>query len=574
MKKLITILFWFCSLVVFSQSTYSIWYVRGSDTTLVKNGTDSAFTTSYVFIKKVKTGDRPGNELMTSTSTINPVQSLLVSGSNIKTINNSSIIGSGNLVVSGDGASWGAITGTLANQTDLQNALNLKAPLASPTFTGTVSGITATMVGLGNVTNESKATMFTNTTFTGTFDVANGSIANADLANAAVANLSGTNTGDQDLSSKQNIDADLTTIAGLTATTNNFLVSVSSAWASRTPTQVKATLAIANTDVSGLGTLSTQSGTFSGTSSGTNTGDQTSIVGITGTVAQFNTAITDGDLATGGGTATGTNTGDNATNSQYSGLVTNATHTGDATGATALTVVKIQGKDFPTLSASDDQKYPKYVSASNAFVMTTLAGGGDALVANPLSQFASTTSAQLGTTLSDEVGTLGGFKREASIKLGGDYTNSTVTGTEITGLQISSTGTGLLYFEYWLLVQSAATTTGWKFGINHTGTATVLALNMTYPSSGTTAANGVGENVVLNNTGSIYEASANTAVSSTAPNLGPTAGVAATGTNVLVRVFGLLNVTVSGDLEIWAGSEIAASQISVMTNSFGTASVR
>ena len=38
----------------------------------------------------------------------------------------------------------------------------------SPTFTGTVSGVTATMVGLGNVTNESKATMFTSPEFTGT----------------------------------------------------------------------------------------------------------------------------------------------------------------------------------------------------------------------------------------------------------------------------------------------------------------------------------------------------------------------------------------------------------------------
>jgi len=38
----------------------------------------------------------------------------------------------------------------------------------SPTFTGTVSGVTATMVGLGNVTNESKATMFTSPDFTGT----------------------------------------------------------------------------------------------------------------------------------------------------------------------------------------------------------------------------------------------------------------------------------------------------------------------------------------------------------------------------------------------------------------------
>ncbi len=49
----------------------------------------------------------------------------------------------------------------------LQTALDAKASLASPTFTGTIAGITATMVGLGNVTNESKATMFTSPTFTG-----------------------------------------------------------------------------------------------------------------------------------------------------------------------------------------------------------------------------------------------------------------------------------------------------------------------------------------------------------------------------------------------------------------------
>jgi cell division protein FtsL len=40
----------------------------------------------------------------------------------------------------------------LASKADLSN-LNLKAPIASPTFTGTVSGITATMVGLSNVNN-------------------------------------------------------------------------------------------------------------------------------------------------------------------------------------------------------------------------------------------------------------------------------------------------------------------------------------------------------------------------------------------------------------------------------------
>jgi DNA-binding protein YbaB len=61
------------------------------------------------------------------------------------------------LVAVGGSTTWGSITGTLSSQTDLQTALNLKANLASPTFTGTVSGITSTMVGLGNVNNTSDA---------------------------------------------------------------------------------------------------------------------------------------------------------------------------------------------------------------------------------------------------------------------------------------------------------------------------------------------------------------------------------------------------------------------------------
>jgi len=52
-------------------------------------------------------------------------------------------------------AVWGQIIGTLSEQTDLQNALNLKAPINSPTFTGTVSGITKAMVGLAQVDNTS-----------------------------------------------------------------------------------------------------------------------------------------------------------------------------------------------------------------------------------------------------------------------------------------------------------------------------------------------------------------------------------------------------------------------------------
>lgn len=78
---------------------------------------------------------------------------------------------------SSSGAVWGNVTGTLANQLDLFSALAgkapvshthpesevtglvadlaLKAPLASPAFSGTPTGLTKAHVGLGNVDNTS-----------------------------------------------------------------------------------------------------------------------------------------------------------------------------------------------------------------------------------------------------------------------------------------------------------------------------------------------------------------------------------------------------------------------------------
>ena len=55
-----------------------------------------------------------------------------------------------------------AITGSNTGDQDLsayatQTALDLKAPIANPTFTGTVSGVTSAMVGLGDVDNTSDA---------------------------------------------------------------------------------------------------------------------------------------------------------------------------------------------------------------------------------------------------------------------------------------------------------------------------------------------------------------------------------------------------------------------------------
>lgn len=81
-------------------------------------------------------------------SALDAKQSALVSGTTIKTVNGTSLLGSGNIAIAGGSAAWGEITGVLASQTDLQTALNLKANSASlgtlatqnGTFSGTSSG--------------------------------------------------------------------------------------------------------------------------------------------------------------------------------------------------------------------------------------------------------------------------------------------------------------------------------------------------------------------------------------------------------------------------------------------------
>ena len=78
-------------------------------------------------------------------------QDALVSGTNIKTINGNSVLGSGNLVIGGSGsADWGQIGGTLSNQTDLQTALDAKqASLVSGTNIKTING--NSLLGSGNI---------------------------------------------------------------------------------------------------------------------------------------------------------------------------------------------------------------------------------------------------------------------------------------------------------------------------------------------------------------------------------------------------------------------------------------
>ena len=76
-------------------------------------------------------------------------QDVLVSGTNIKTINNQNILGTGNIELESSSAVWGSITGELHNQQDLHNELQAKADLTDlPTKTSDLTNDS------GYITNE------------------------------------------------------------------------------------------------------------------------------------------------------------------------------------------------------------------------------------------------------------------------------------------------------------------------------------------------------------------------------------------------------------------------------------
>ena len=220
-----------------------------------------------------------------------------------------------------------------ANSSDVTASLALKANLASPTFTGTVSGITKTMVGLGNADNTSDANKPVSSAAQAAFDLkANTSDVNTALATKVdkvtgkelstndyttaektkLAAITGTNTGDQDLSALAtnsalalkantsdvntalNLKLDVTgnaSSATKLATTRNingvaFDGSVDITVTANAGTLTGTTLAtnVVNSSLSGVGTIT--SGTWSGTTiavakggTGTNNGS------ITGTSA-------------------------------------------------------------------------------------------------------------------------------------------------------------------------------------------------------------------------------------------------------------------------------------------------
>lgn len=126
-------------------------------------------------------GDKTWQTLPSSVAETDPTVSAWAKTGDATTIPSAKISGSYSGITGVGTVTAGTWNGTAIADSYISSAAtwNAKAPTESPTFTGTVNGITSVMVGLGNVTNESKSTMFTSPTFTGSVTMPGSGVWNA-----------------------------------------------------------------------------------------------------------------------------------------------------------------------------------------------------------------------------------------------------------------------------------------------------------------------------------------------------------------------------------------------------------
>lgn len=144
----------------------------------------------------------------------------------------------------------------------------------------------------------------------------------------------------------------------------------------------------------------------------------------------------------------------------------------------------------------------------------------------------------------------------SALTLSADVSNSTTTAAKITGLD-KALAVGTYTFRYFIIYQAAATTTGVKFSVNFTGTVTQFVANWYGVDNNALAATAAADQDALAATGQIIFAFAARAKSNAA-GWGPTVSVDTANADMLAILEGSMIVTVTGNIELWHASEVAA----------------
>lgn len=126
----------------------------------------------------------------------------------------------------GGGGTWGSITGTLSSQTDLQAALDLKAPLISPSFTTPTLGV-ASATSINKVALTAPATSATLTIADGKTFTASNTLTLTATDGSTLAIGTGGTLGSAAYTSASAYEVPLTFSTGLTRSVNTITVNTS-----------------------------------------------------------------------------------------------------------------------------------------------------------------------------------------------------------------------------------------------------------------------------------------------------------------------------------------------------------
>lgn len=125
-------------------------------------------------------------------------------------------------------------------------------------------------------------------------------------------------------------------------------------------------------------------------------------------------------------------------------------------------------------------------------------------------------------------------------------------------------GTGTWLFKYTVIFQSAATTTGIKLNVNHTGTVGQFQSLLSFMDTAATASTGVGKGISTAAIGSVPSQYAERAKDTTSF---ASVGVTDINADIMATLEGIIEVTATGSLELKLGTEVAASAVRLMADS-------
>jgi hypothetical protein len=142
-----------------------------------------------------------------------------------------------------------------------------------------------------------------------------------------------------------------------------------------------------------------------------------------------------------------------------------------------------------------------------------------------------------------------------------DITSTTLTVVMTT----TGVGVGTWHFRYVVIYQAAATTTGIRLAVNHTGTTGLFSAQWSQVDVSAAASTGVGDGITAAAVGGVVGAYAERV-----KNVGTVAsvGVDVINSNIMAIVEGVVVVTVSGSLELKLATEVAGSAARLMADSF------